>query len=279
MKGTISDIKRMEIHDGDGLRTTVFFKGCPLKCIWCHNPESISFTSQTAHFAAKCMKCGMCRGLHDEKTAQYCPTGAIVHYGREYEAAELAEILKADEAYFKNSGGGVTLSGGECLAQPAFAVELARLLHDSGIGVYVDTCGYVKREVYEQIMPYTDRFLYDVKAADSEVHKRLTGRDNALILDNLAYLSQSGASIEIRIPLVAGFNDGEIPKIGKLLQGLDGIVRVKVLKYHNLAASRYDALDMENTMPDAVTTDADMEKAVNTLRSFGLNAVDGSRES
>jgi len=278
MKGTISDIKRMEIHDGDGLRTTVFFKGCPLKCIWCHNPESISFTSQTAHFAAKCMKCGMCRGLHDEKTAQYCPTGAIVHYGREYEAAELAEILKADEAYFKNSGGGVTLSGGECLAQPAFAVELARLLHDSGIGVYVDTCGYAKRETLERLIPYTEKFLYDVKAISEQVHLRCTGKGNRQILENLSFLCEQGCRVEIRYPLVKGYNDSECEKIAEFLCGLRGVEKIKVLQYHSFSASRYEALEMPCCLPSEKTAVEDVERAVDVFKRLGLPAVNGAKE-
>ena len=148
MKGMISGIKRMEIHDGDGLRTTVFFKGCPLRCIWCHNPESLSFEKQVAFFKNKCVSCGICENKRNEKTAESCPVNAIEVYGREYELDELVEILLQDEAFFKNSGGGVTLSGGECLAQPDFAVALSKRLYERGISVYVDTCGYVKREIF-----------------------------------------------------------------------------------------------------------------------------------
>ena len=113
MKGMISGIKRMEIHDGDGLRTTVFFKGCPLRCIWCHNPESLSFEKQIAFFKSKCISCGICKNERNEKTAEECPTGAIEVYGREYGVEELFEVLLSDELFFKNSGGGITLSGGE----------------------------------------------------------------------------------------------------------------------------------------------------------------------
>ena len=147
MKGMISGIKRMEIHDGEGLRTTVFFKGCSLRCIWCHNPESLSFERQIAFFAHKCISCGMCKNERNERTAESCPVSAIEVYGKEYEPRDLVEIVLQDEAFFKN-GGGVTLSGGECLAQPDFAIALAKDFYDRGVSVYIDTCGFVKLEIF-----------------------------------------------------------------------------------------------------------------------------------
>jgi pyruvate formate lyase activating enzyme len=278
MTGIISGIKRMEIHDGDGLRTTVFLKGCPLKCIWCHNPESISFNKQIAFFKNKCISCGICKNERNEDTAQRCPVSAIEVYGREYEAEELAQILLQDEVFFKNSGGGVTLSGGECLAQPDFCIALAKLLYERSISVYVDTCGYVKREIFEKMIPYTDQFLYDIKAIDATVHEKCTGRQNRLILDNLKYLCNKGCKIEIRYPLVKGYNDLECEDIAKLLSGLQGITKVKVLQYHSFSASRYEALGMFNTLPDTKTTSYDIEAAVNIFKSYGLHAVNGMRE-
>ena len=278
MKGMISGIKRMEIHDGDGLRTTVFFKGCPLRCIWCHNPESLSFEKQTAFFKSKCISCGICKNERNEEAAEECPTGAIEAYGREYEVEELAQILLQDEAFFKNSGGGVTLSGGECLAQPDFCIALAKLLHERDISVYVDTCGCVKRETFEKIIPYVDKFLYDIKAIDATVHERCTGKENNLILDNLKYLCNKGCKIEIRYPLVKGYNDLECENIAKFLSGLQGITKVKVLQYHSFSASRYEALGMFNTLPDTKTTSYDIEAAVNIFKSYGLHAVNGMRE-
>lgn len=275
MTGIISGIKRMEIHDGDGLRTTVFFKGCTLKCIWCHNPESIGFDIQTAFFKEKCIGCGLCGGVHSQATAEGCPVNAQVLYGKEYEARELAEILAKDKAFFDNSGGGVTFSGGECLAQHEFAAELAKILKSKGIGVYIDTCGYVKQEAFEKIMPYADKFLYDIKAIDSDVHIKCTGKDNGLILENLKYLSEKNCDIEIRYPLVMGYNDGECERIGAFLSGLNGISKVKVLQYHSFSASRYEALGMESTLPDTETSFENVEKAVELLKGYGLNAVNG----
>ena len=278
MNGTISGIKRMEIHDGEGIRTTVFFKGCPLRCVWCHNPESLSHDVQVAKFEHKCISCGLCGGKRTREAADNCPTSALVAYGETYNADTLCDILERDKSYFDQSGGGVTLSGGECLAQPKFAAEVARRLKERGIGVYVDTCGFVGRAALDAIIPYTDKFLYDIKAIDSSVHKKCTGRDNAIILENLAYLSSRGCRIEIRYPLVVGYNDGECQKIGEFLASVGGIEKIKVLKYHNFAGSRYEALGMENTLPRTVTEREDVERAVAVLRSFGLCAVNGMED-
>lgn len=278
MTGIISGIKRMAIHDGDGLRTTVFFKGCPLKCIWCHNPESIAFEKQIAFFREKCAGCGTCRGQRTSDAAKSCPVNALMEYGTEYDVEELTELLKQDKPFFDTSGGGVTLSGGECLAQSAFAIALAKALQQAGISVYIDTCGFVKREVLEQIIPFTDKFLYDIKAIDSHVHKSCTGKENGRILENLLFLTQQGCDVEIRYPLVMGYNDGQSHKVGAFLQGLQGISKVKVLQYHNFSASRYDALGMENTMPQTTTTIQDVENAVNILKGYGLPAINAAKE-
>ena len=275
MRAIISGIKRMEIHDGDGLRTTVFFKGCPLKCVWCHNPESISFEKQVAFFESKCVACRTCRGERSEKTAEACPVGAIEVFGKEYEIDDLLKAVLQDRAFFENGKGGVTLSGGECLAQPEAAIAFARALHNQGISVYIDTCGFAKRETLEEIIPYTEKFLYDVKAIDAGVHLKCTGQDNRLILENLKFLCGKGCKVEIRYPLIMDYNDGECERIGEFLSELQGITKVKVLQYHSFAASRYDALGMVNTLPDTKTTVEDVEDAVAALKRYGLNAVNG----
>jgi len=277
MKGRISGIKPMEVHDGDGIRTTVFFKGCPLRCLWCHNPESISFAPQTAFYAQKCIACGFCGGARTEDTAANCPVSAQVFYGEELEAEALVSRLTRDKPFYQN-GGGVTLSGGECLAQPDFAVETAKLLQKEGIGVYVDTCGFVPQEHLRRILPYTEKFLYDLKAMDPLLHRRLTGQDNGLILQNLQYLSRAGAAIEIRVPLVTGLNDSQCAAMAAFLRNLPGITQVKVLQYHSLAASRYAALCMENTLPDTTTEPDDLERAVRLFLAHGVPAVSGRDE-
>ena len=270
MKGMITGIKRLAIHDGAGIRTTVFFKGCPLKCIWCHNPENISFEKEIGFYERKCIGCGTCvyaclcgainmsmgKPVIDRTKCVecvecvgtcgvVCPSGAMTLYGETWNTEALVETLLKDKPFYDASGGGVTLSGGECLAQPEFAIELAKSLHREGISVDIDTCGYVNKNVFEKIIPYTDMFLYDVKAISQDVHKICTGRDNTLILENLQFLSQSGCKIEIRYPYVKGYNDKECRKIGKFLCEMSGITKVKVLGYHSYASAKYEAFRNE----------------------------------
>ena len=299
MEAVISGIKRMEIHDGDGLRTTVFFKGCSLKCVWCHNPESIFKKPALAFFKEKCVGCGSCfsvcktgairfgseadekGGRIDREKCVYCmecekecPTGALKSFGKKYTVEALYDAVIPDRPFFEATGGGVTLSGGECLMQGEFAAAFAKKLHENGISVDVDTCGFVPGETFEKILPFTDTFLYDVKAVDPEVHRACTGQDNALILENLRFLNDRGARIEVRYPLVCGRNDGECEKIAKLLSSLPSVTGVKVLRYHNFAASRYEALGMENTLPEPKTTEEDVEKAREVFRKHGINVME-----
>ncbi len=274
-KGLISGIKRMEIHDGDGFRTTVFFKGCPLRCVWCHNPESLSFEKQTAFFKEKCVRCGSCGFRRTNEAASLCPTGALRLYGESFTVGELLPLLLRDKPFFGEKGG-VTFSGGECLAQADFAVELAESLDREGVGVYIDTCGFVSRDAFERILPFADCFLFDVKAIDPSVHLRCTGHTNAPILENLRFLVRSRAKIEVRYPLVCGFNDGECEKIGEFLSSLGGIEKIKVLQYHSLARSRYEALGLPDTLPKTRTSPEDVNNAVGILKGFGLNAINGA---
>ena len=171
------------------------------------------------------------------------------------------------------------MSGGECLAQPDFAVAITKKIKSEDISVYVDTCGFVKQESLESIIPFADRFLYDIKTIGSNVYKKCTGMDNELILKNLKFLSERECAIEIRYPLVKGYNDGEYDKIGDFLSNLKGISEVKVLQYHHFAASRYQAFGMANTLPDTETTYEDVESAIKILKKYGSNAVNGMIEN
>ena len=298
MQGIISGIKRGAVHDGEGLRTTVFFKGCPLRCLWCHNPECLNAFPEIGFAASRCLHCGRCEAVcpagavrlagglpHTDRKrctgcgrcARSCPSGARHLYGEVWEAEALADKLSEDRPFFEIGGGGVTLSGGECLSQPLFAPELAASLKNRGIRVAVDTCGFAPPEVLRKIAPLTDQFLYDLKAADPETHRRLTGQDNSLILDNLRMLCRMGSRVEIRIPLVPGLNDGEIAGIGAILADLP-VEKVKVLGFHTYAASRYRSLDKEIRMPEEPATEEQTEEAVRLLSSFGLNVVNGMRD-
>lgn len=287
MKGIISDIKRFAVHDGDGIRTTVFLKGCPLKCVWCHNPESIAFQPQIAYYRHKCVGCGQCasvcpHGAHTMEVghefdaekclacgacADVCLGEAITFYGKEMTSDEVLEILLEDKIFYESSDGGITLSGGECLMQPEFCAELLRKCKDNGLRTAVDTCGFVSGETLDKVIPYTDVFLYDIKAIDEDVHIRCTGRSNQVILDNLRYLDDLGCKTEIRIPYVPEYNADQMKKIRDFLTGLKHVQKVKVLPYHNFAGSKYEALSMENTLPEVLPREGEIKEAE---RLFGM---------
>ncbi len=290
----VFEIKRFAIHDGDGIRTTVFFKGCPLKCVWCHNPEGISARSELGYYEHKCVNCGLCaevcqsgahrteNGVHvfDRekcvscgKCESVCNGAALKLYGKEFSVEELCEILLEDKAFYDESGGGVTLSGGECLMQSEFCAELLKRLKKEGIHTAVDTSGFVTKKAIDTVFPFTDIFLYDIKAFDSEIHKKSTGCSNEIILENLSYINELGGKAEIRIPYVPEFNAGEIEKIAKYLSALECITKVRVLPYHNYAGSKYSALGMENTLPETLPTDEEIENAKRILKSYGLEVI------
>lgn len=259
MKAIISDIKRFAVHDGDGIRTTVFFKGCPLKCVWCHNPESIGFKPQIAFYRNKCIGCGECQ--KEGFTVEVCLGEARVLYGKEMTVESLLPLLLEDKDFYETSGGGVTLSGGECLCQADFCAQLLKKLKESGVNTAVDTCGFVPKASIDKVIPYTDIFLYDIKAIDEDVHIKCTGQSNKLILENIKYIDSQGIATEVRIPYVPGYNSDQIEKIADFLAKLRNVKAVKVLPYHNYAGSKYAALDMENTLPEGLPTDKQIAKA------------------
>ncbi len=288
MKGMIFEIKRFAVHDGDGIRTTVFFKGCPLSCVWCHNPEGISFPPLLAFYAHKCVNCGTCvaacpvgahkmaDGRHwlDHSTCtvcgkcpSVCPADALTLYGKEIAVDELLHVLLEDKEFYETSSGGVTLSGGECLMQADFCAELLQKLKQNGIHTAVDTCGFVSKKALDKVIPYTDVFLYDVKAYHEDVHIRCTGQSNQIILENLHYLDAAGKQIEIRIPYVPEYNDTEIEAIAHFLAKLQHITKIRVLAYHNYAASKYRALEIQDKLPTRLPTDEELESARELLRT------------
>jgi pyruvate formate lyase activating enzyme len=266
MTATIFEIKRFAVHDGDGIRTTVFFKGCPLCCVWCHNPEGISFETQEALYEHKCIGCGECK--KDGFSPANCLGEARVLYGKEITVDELLPLLLEDKDFFENSGGGITLSGGECLMQADFCADLLKSLKQNGIHTAVDTCGFVSKEALNKVIPYTDVFLYDLKAYDEDVHIKCTGRSNRIILENLLYLDSLGKNIEIRIPYVPDYNDGQIEKIANFLKPLKNISKIHILPYHNMAGSKYEALDMKNTLPSRIPTEEELKKARDVIKSI-----------
>lgn len=263
----ITNIQKYSIHDGDGIRTSVFFKGCPLNCVWCHNPETQAFQKEVLYDAEKCVGCYRCADACPEhaikkidgkvwtdkeicdkcgKCLDYCVRNLREIAGTEWQIEDLVKELKKDEMFYEESGGGVTLSGGEVMSQNMDYIEkLVKRLNQEGISVTIDTCGFAPYENFERILPYVDTFLYDIKVMDHEKHKKYIGVDNTLILQNVVRLSQAGARIYIRIPTIKEVN-GDVESISAIIAFLkeNGIhpAQVNLLPYHNTGSGKYGKL-------------------------------------
>jgi pyruvate formate lyase activating enzyme len=262
MQGIITDIQRFSVHDGPGIRTLVFLKGCPLRCPWCGNPEAQLRKPEIAFFEHRCIACEKCVaacvssalkriGVIDRDScdlcgycAAVCPSRAIQQIGETISTAQLYNEVMKDEAFYRNSGGGVTFSGGEPLVQPEFLLSLLDRLQKASIHTVIETAGYVEWPILEEVSEKTDLFFYDVKIFDSQRHAALLGVDNATILDNLIKLSCLGKEIIIRIPVVPGYTDGDdnITSLLKFAASLKRIVKVELLPYHNYGKKKYISL-------------------------------------
>ena len=249
-KGIIFNIEEFAVHDGPGIRKLVFFKGCPLHCSWCHNPEGISFSKELMVSRASCIDCGKCREVctRDEcilcgNCLDVCPLRLRKICGQEIDAKELAGILLKGKEVLINSGGGFTISGGEPLAQPAFFFDLVR--HLKPLHIAVETSGYVKNEIFREMVTETDLILMDIKHTDPEIHREYTGADNTLILENLRFLCRSETDFIIRIPLIPGVNDSlsNMEKTAMLIKDAQHLKRVELLPYHQTASAKYSMIN------------------------------------
>lgn len=287
----ITNIQKFSIHDGDGIRTTVFFKGCPLKCEWCHNPETQRFEKEMQVDREKCTGCGTCasvcpngavRMTEDHrpswdpkactfcgKCENFCPAGVREIVGREYTVKELTKELMKDQMFYEESGGGVTFSGGEVMSMDMdFILAMAKELKRQDVTLTIDTCGYVPYERFEKILPYVNTFLYDVKVMDPELHKKYMGTDNKLILENLVRLSQDGARIYIRIPTIKEVNGNEEnmkETIAFLKEHDIHPAGVNLLPYHDTGSGKYAKLDMEYKGTDLHAPDKEEMEALAAL--------------
>ena len=252
VKATIFDIVRNSFVDGPGIRTTVFFKGCNLRCAWCHNPESQAAQPQMMFYKNKCTDCGKCKEKcpnHLEqcglcgKCTLYCPNDAREICGREYTVDEIMREVIKDVHFYENSGGGVTFSGGECMLRIDFLEEILKECKKNGIHTAVDTAGHVPFERFERIVPYTDLFLYDIKCYDSDKHKRYTGVGNELIMENIKKLLATDRSVWVRIPIIPTVNDSEeeMRNIKEFLVSCGYPEKVELLPYHVLGEHKYAA--------------------------------------
>lgn len=266
----ITNIQKFSIHDGDGIRTSVFFKGCPLKCEWCHNPETQRYEREIQYDPDKCTGCGSCvrvcpshavvledgKPVTDRKACtlcgrceNFCPAGIREVVGKEYTVKELVRELMKDQIFYEDSGGGVTFSGGEVMTMDMdYILAAARELHRQDITLTIDTCGYVPYEKLESLLPYVDTFLYDVKVMDPEIHRKYIGTDNKLILENLVRLAKDGARIYIRIPVIREVNGNEknMKETIAFLKKHDiHPPQINLLPYHDTGSGKYPKLDME----------------------------------
>lgn len=248
MDGKIFDIQRFSIYDGGGIRTNVFFKGCNLRCLWCHNPESQNMKNELLFRKDKCIGCGKCGEICSNtftekctacgKCVSVCPRNAREISGRTVSADEVVRTVMRDKEFYLTSGGGVTLSGGEPLLQPEFAAEILEKCKAEGIGTAIETAGNVPWSVFERVLPYLDIILFDIKCLDEEKHKKYTGVSNSLILENAEKLKKTGKRLIFRTPVIPGVNDGEVKEIGKFCGGNE----YEILAYHVTGCGKYNAL-------------------------------------
>lgn len=306
----IFDIRRYSINDGPGIRITIFMKGCPLKCAWCHNPESQSPQVQKFYTASKCIGaqdcikicpndalkltpegiatnydacnlCGLC--------AEACPTTAIEMSGKLYKLQELIELIERERVHIDQSGGGVTFSGGEPLMHSEFLIEMLKACGEKGLHRALDTCGFVSTETLLEVAKHTDLFLYDLKLMDPIQHKKWTGVDNRLILNNLNILAEIGANINIRIPFIKNVNTsiGEITEMAKFITRLPiknresefatpGKPSVNLLPYHNIASGKYKKLKMfYDSSEMQEPSESEIQQALEIFGKFGIEVEVG----
>ncbi len=307
-KGMVFDIQRFSLHDGPGIRTAVFFKGCPLRCPWCQNPESWEKAPQLMYNENRCLLCGKCKEACSLGAVQFaggqgndrahfqrdfcrrcesfncvntCSGGALRVAGYWMEAKEVVREARKDAPFYENSGGGVTLTGGEPLFQPRFAREILKGCQDEGIHTAVETCGLAAEESFKDLFPFLDLVLYDLKILDPEKHYQVTGCDNALIRENARSVIRAGKPVCFRVPLVPWFTDGEdnLASIGNFLkeEGFDG--PVELLPYHQFGLNKFFQLGMEPPEGEIVEPARErVTKAKTVLQSLGLQCVVGNEK-
>lgn len=274
MTVNLFDIQRFSLHDGPGIRTVVFFKGCNLRCLWCHNPESQRSAPELMLYKEKCVGCGACSAFCAKAFTADCArcgacAQACVHGARERsgETAAVEDVVRTalrDAPFYRTSGGGVTLSGGEPLLQPEAAAAILFACRAQGVHTAVETAGNVPWETFLQLLPAADLFLFDIKGIDDALHRRNTGASNRLILENARKLCKTGAQMRFRMPYVPGFNAQEAPAVAAFARECG--VPLELMAYHNIGAGKYDALERPYPAADAVLpTQAQMRELAGSL--------------
>jgi pyruvate formate lyase activating enzyme len=292
--GLVAHIQRFSLHDGPGIRTTVFLKGCPLGCLWCHNPENRSSQPEVMVVESRCVRCGRCDPVCPSHSAdapsavdhqpavvcllcgacvKACPAGARQMVGRQMTVSEVLDEIRRDTIFYDDSQGGVTFSGGEPLAQPAFLEALLAACTAEGIHTAVDTCGFAPTEQILAMAARADLILYDLKVLDDEKHTRLTGVSNALIVDNLCTLQRVHNNIWLRIPIIPGLNDAEedLEALRRLAAGLHAVRQINLLPYHQTAGHKFQSLGLPYELSDIRPPSSQfMEHTLARFRDSGL---------
>jgi glycyl-radical enzyme activating protein len=295
--GLIFDIQRGSMHDGPGIRTSVFLKGCSLRCIWCHNPESQSTLKAVSFRQESCALCGECaktcehhahqilEGIHIYERSlceqcgdcvESCLYDALKLAGKEETVEEVMTVVLRDRPFYEQSGGGLTITGGEPMLQQEFTLELLRAAKAEGLHTCLDTSGWSSRRLFAQVLPFVDLFLFDYKATDPEIHRKLTGVSNELILSNLDFLVRQGSCVRLRCPLVPGINDSldHLKGIAALHHRYPALDGIDLMAYHNIGNAKYERFGLKNPLPGSKTVEEiDKQTWLESLHDLGCEIV------
>ncbi|MBE6542333.1 MAG: glycyl-radical enzyme activating protein [Ruminococcaceae bacterium] len=291
--GTVFNIQKFSIHDGPGIRTNVFLKGCPLRCKWCHNPEGLSRESELEFEESKCVYCRKCEFVCEQKVHSFtefpelkhnidrslcilcgkcveeCLPRALKIVGNKMSTDEVIEKVMADKMFYETSGGGITLSGGEPFYQAEFALDILRAAKEKGLNTAVETCGFCSKEAIKEAVSLVDLFLFDYKATGEELHKELTGVSNKVILENLRHISDLGGRITLRCPIIPGANDFEehFAAIASLAEKTEGIVSVELEAYHSLGVGKSSKIGKVQEFETTAPSDERMKEILEYISS------------
>jgi pyruvate formate lyase activating enzyme len=297
VSGLVTNIQRYSLQDGPGIRTTVFLKGCPLDCWWCHNPEGLASEQEIVRVESRCLRCGECIEACPQEIARLnsesedraacahcgacvraCPTGARQFAGLRMTVEDVMQEIIKDSIFHDDSSGGVTFSGGEPLLQPEFLLALLRACHHAGVHTAVDTCGFVKESTLLQVAALADLILFDLKILDDARHRKFTGVSNQVILENLREVCRKHANVWLRVPLIPGINDAseELGTMAQFAASLSSIRQVNLLPYHRTGVQKFQRFGRDYRLPDVMPPSAaEIQAATELFVACGLRVKVG----